>query len=202
MTHSTAEGFSVTARFKVIQEKALELCRGRVLDVGAGVGRDALVLKQSGLDVLAVDSEPRCVDIMHHRGLSTAVCASVYNLDDSHFDTIIVMQMTIGLSGNLEGLVELLARLSQLMSPDGQILLDSMAPGYLARSPYYPGQRQIELYYGRYVGAATSWLYVDYDVLQTCAKQVSLDAELISRGSSSLDYLARLFKVRNERLAK
>jgi 2-polyprenyl-3-methyl-5-hydroxy-6-metoxy-1,4-benzoquinol methylase len=202
MTHSTAEAFSVPSRFKTIQEKALQLCRGRVLDVGAGVGRDALILKQSGLDVLAIDVEPRCVDIMSARGLSTAICADVYSLKESNFDTIITMQMTIGLAGNLQGLVELLARLGQLMCPDGQILLDSMSPAYLARNPCYPGQRQIELYYGRYVGAMTNWLYVDYDVLRTCARQASLDAELISRGSSSLDYLARLVKVKDERLEK
>jgi len=34
MQHSTAEAFSVTKRLKAIEEKALSLCRGRVLDVG------------------------------------------------------------------------------------------------------------------------------------------------------------------------
>jgi hypothetical protein len=86
------------------------------------------------------------------------------------------------------------------MRAGGQILLDSMSPAHLAGSPNYAGQRQITLYYGRYVGPPIPWLYVDYDVLRTCAKHVSLESELVDRGSSSHDYLARLFKVADESL--
>jgi len=197
MQHSTAEAFSVTKRLQAIDEKALSLCRGRVLDVGAGAGRDALKLKAMGLDVLATDADPRCVEIMNARGLTTARCIDIHNLEEANFDTIILMQMTVGIAGTLDRLVKLLARLARFVCEDGQILLDSMSSAYLAGSPHYPGQRQIEIYYGRYVGTTIPWLYVDYDVLRICAKQVSLHTELILRGPLLHDYLARVFKVKN-----
>jgi SAM-dependent methyltransferase len=196
MEHSTAEGFSVTSRLKVIEEKSLNLCRGRVLDVGAGAGRDALKLKTMGMDVLAIDDDPRCVKIMHARGLATARCIDIHNLDESNFDTILIMQMTIGLAGTLDGLVNLLTHLTRIIREDGQILLDSMSPAYLSGSPHYSGQRQIEIHYGRYVGTTLPWLYVDYDALRICARQVSLDTELIIRGPLQHDYLARVFKAK------
>jgi SAM-dependent methyltransferase len=198
MEHSTAEAFSVTSRLKAIDEKALGLCRGRVLDVGAGAGRDALKLKTMGLDVLAIDVEPRCVEIMHARGLATARCIDIHNLHESNFDTILAMQMTIGFAGTLDGLINLLKHLALIIRADGQIVLDSMSPAYLAGSPHYPGQRQIEIHYDRYVGTMLPWLYVDYDVLRTCARQASLETELIIRGPLQHDFLARVFKATND----
>jgi SAM-dependent methyltransferase len=196
--HSTAEAFLPTDRFRTIQEKALSLCQGRVLDVGAGAGRHSLQLTGRGLEVLAIDIEPRCVEIMHARGLPTAMCADIHSFGESGFDTILVLEQTIGFAGTLDGLVELLAHLAQLLCAGGQIILDSMSPTQFAVSPHYPGQRQIEIHYGRYVGAPLCWLYVDFDVLRTCAKQVSLDTELVMQGPSPHDYLARVFEAKDD----
>jgi SAM-dependent methyltransferase len=174
----------------------MSLCRGRVLDIGAGAGRDALILKMMGLDVLPLDSDPKCVDIMHARGLPEAQCLNIYDLEASAFDSILIMQMTIGLVGTLDGLTNLFNVLTRVMRGDGQILLDSMSPAYLAGSPYYPGQRRLEIHYGRFVGETFPWLYVDFDVLKICAKQASLQAELIMNGPIQQDYLARVTKMK------
>jgi hypothetical protein len=61
-----------------------------------------------------------------------------------------------------------------------------------------PGQGQIEIHYGHYVGAPLPWLYVDFDVLRTCAKQVSLETELIMQGPSLHDYLARVSEAKDD----
>ena len=52
-----------------LELKALDLCRGRVLDVGAGAGCHSLALQRRGLDVTAVDISPLSVDVMRRRML-------------------------------------------------------------------------------------------------------------------------------------
>ena len=53
-----------------VQERmAVDLCRGRVLDVGAGSGCHSLVLKERGLEVVAMDISDLSVGVMKERGL-------------------------------------------------------------------------------------------------------------------------------------
>src|SRR5687768_13432883 len=51
---------------------ALERCRGRVLDVGAGAGALSLVLQQRGFEVVAIDAVPEAVEILRRRGVRDA----------------------------------------------------------------------------------------------------------------------------------
>ena len=50
-----------------IERKALDMARGKVLDVGAGSGCHSLVLQQRGLDVTAIDISPLSVETMRQR---------------------------------------------------------------------------------------------------------------------------------------
>ena len=51
-----------------IERKALDMAKGRVLDVGAGSGCHSLVLQEKGLDVTAIDISPLSVETMKERG--------------------------------------------------------------------------------------------------------------------------------------
>ena len=62
-----------------LELKALDLCRGRVLDVGAGAGCHSLALQRRGLDVTAVDISPLSVDVMRRRGVRQAWEADVFD---------------------------------------------------------------------------------------------------------------------------
>ncbi len=53
-----SEFFRSPSDFSAIEQKALKLCRGRVLDVGAGGECHSLVLQERGTDVLAIDVSP------------------------------------------------------------------------------------------------------------------------------------------------
>lgn len=55
-----------------IERKALELARGRVLDVGAGAGCHSLVLQNRGLEVTAIDISPLSVQVQQERGVRDA----------------------------------------------------------------------------------------------------------------------------------
>ena len=62
-----------------LEQKALDLCRGRVLDVGAGAGCHSLALQRRGLDVTAVDISTLSVDVMRRRGVRQAWEADVFD---------------------------------------------------------------------------------------------------------------------------
>lgn len=50
-------------------EKFAELAKGRVLDVGSGPGRDGLILKKKGFDVVCLDASEAMVKLCRERGL-------------------------------------------------------------------------------------------------------------------------------------
>ena len=56
-----------------IERKALDMAKGRTLDVGAGSGCHSLVLQQRGVDVTALDLSPLSVETMRKRGVKNVV---------------------------------------------------------------------------------------------------------------------------------
>lgn len=52
--------------------------RGRVLDVGSGPGRDGLLLKNAGLDVVCLDASSSMVELSTGRGLVSVVGDFLY----------------------------------------------------------------------------------------------------------------------------
>jgi len=189
---STDEAFTPIPRLRAIEEHALECCSGRILDVGAGSGRHSLLLRERGLETLPIDSEPRCVSIMAVRGLHDAQCLDVFDLSTERFDTILILQQSVGFVGSLSRLVDFLSHIARLLNPGGQILLDSMVSYAHARGPGYPGMVEVQLRYDRTVGPTFPWLYVDVDTLSLCARYSGLTTELLLQGPSRYDYLARL----------
>jgi SAM-dependent methyltransferase len=126
----------------------------RVLDIGAGVGRHVLALKERGLvDVVAVDIMPEAVAMMRQRGVEHAYCvdvmaADLYGADrrlatpptscaerdrllqvvadrgGAVFDVVLLLSDTIGFVGTVDGARQLLQRLQWWVAPDGLVLLD------------------------------------------------------------------------------
>ena len=56
--------FRTESQMPVLERRALSLCSGRVLDVGAGAGCHSLALQQRGLEVTAVDISELSVETM------------------------------------------------------------------------------------------------------------------------------------------
>src|SRR5574342_584041 len=61
--------FRNPTEFSPIETKALDLCKGTVLDAGAGTGSHSLELQKRGHQVLAIDVAPHAVEIMKMRGV-------------------------------------------------------------------------------------------------------------------------------------
>ncbi len=149
---STDEALVPVPRLQTIEEHALAHCSGRILDVGAGAGRHSLLLRERGFTTLPIDIEPRCVEIMHARGLTDAYCIDVCDLTAEGFDTILILQQSVGFAGSLSRLVDVLSHLAGLLNPGGQLLLDSMASRGYARGPGYAGIVELQLRYKHTLG--------------------------------------------------
>ena len=54
---------------------ALQHCRGRILDIGAGAGSHSLALQQLGQEVTALEISPLAAGIIKARGVSQVLCA-------------------------------------------------------------------------------------------------------------------------------
>lgn len=191
-----------------LEREALSLARGRVLDVGAGAGCHALALQEQGFTVKAIDISPLSCEAMRLRGVRDVQCMNVFDPRvEPAFDTILLLMNGTGIAGTLARLPILLARLRSLLSPGGQIILDSTDLRYIYEdedghldidysAPYYGEVDYCMTYYrspGHPVtGLPFDWLYVDFDRLRKAAIDCSLHCTLVALGNH-YDYLARMW---------
>lgn len=187
----------------MLEQKALSLAKGKVLDVGAGAGCHALALQAQSIAVKAIDISPLSCEAMELRGVMNAECI---NLFDEHletgFDTILLLMNGTGIAGKIENLPALFNRLKALLNKDGQILIDSSDIKYIyenedgsfdinLNAAYY-GEVDYQMVYKDVKGDSFDWLYVDFPLLKSIAESCGLHGELIAEGEH-YDYLARFF---------
>lgn len=199
-------------------EEALSRARGRVLDVGAGVGALTLVLQGRGLSVTALEVVPEAIDLMRARGVKEIIQGRLEAVPaGAAFDTALLLMNGTTLAGTLEGFPGLLASLEGLLSPGGQVLLDStdltdnprtedsQEP---ARAPQrasarasslgaipegYPGELQYQMEFRGVRGAPFPQLFLDPDTLVRMAEECGWDAEVV--WEEGREFLARLVRI-------
>ena len=185
-----------------LERKALDLCCGRVLDVGAGAGCHSLALQRRGLDVTAVDISPLSVDVMRRRGVRQAWEADVF--DEAFvgcYDTVLMLMNGSGIIGKLENLPDFFRKMKLLLRPGGCVLMDSSNLSYLFEEEdgsivinlagdYY-GEVDFQMQYKNVKGDSFDWLYIDFQTLSIYAAENGFKAELVKEGTH-YDYLAKL----------
>lgn len=186
----------------VIEQKALELCRGRVLDVGCGAGSHSLYLqKHTGCQVTAIDISPGAINICKQRGITNAEVKNIFELEEGDFDTLLLLMNGSGIIGRLDQIDHFFIHLKKLLAPGGQMLLDSSDLSYLfmeddggmwidAAAGYY-GEMQYKMLYKEESTDWFDWLYIDYNTLQNAANYHGFICDLVYEGEH-YDYLARL----------
>lgn len=191
-----------------IEQKALKLARGKVLDVGCGAGSHALYLQEKGLDVLAIDVSANAVETCKIRGVQKVCQMNLLDVPaDEKFDTILLLMNGTGIFGKLKNTDKYLSKLKELLTDNGQILIDSSDLIYMFDEDE-DGGKWIPMY-GDYYGELTfcityknqqeepfDWLYLDYNTLQNACMAQQLNCELILEGTN-FDYLARITKLGN-----
>ena len=87
-----------------LEQIALEMAQGRILDVGAGSGCHSLELIKMGKEAVAIDISPLSVNVMFERGIP-ARQVNFYNPSfDERFDTVLMLMNGTGIIGNLENI--------------------------------------------------------------------------------------------------
>ena len=167
---------------------ALESCKGKVLDVGAGAGAHSKELIDRGLDVDSIEISDGAVEYMKSIGLN-ARKINFFDLKNDKYDTILMMMNGIGIAGKLSNLENTLLHAKSLLQPGGKILCDSSDIKYLyededgalwvdLNTEYY-GNFRFQMKFKKEKGPWFDWLYVDFDNLFNAAKNVGLKAKKI-----------------------
>lgn len=183
-----------------LEQKALKLAKGRVLDVGCGAGSHSLYLQEKGLQVKAVDISKGAIEVAKQRGVLHAEVKNI--LDESErFDTILLLMNGTGIFQELVNVSKYLTHLKSLLSSKGQILIDSSDIKYMYEdedggfwmdmNANYYGELDYYLSYKGKQEAPMKWLYLDFEKLQLACETVGLTCELVLEGDH-FDYLARL----------
>lgn len=186
----------------LIERKALELCKGSVLDIGSGAGSHSLYLQKKGFSVTALDRSPGAIETCRLRGLEQVREMDILSLGQPQFDTLLMLMNGIGIVGKLNRIDMFLAHLKSLLRPNGQILLDSSDIIYMfdkdedggywiPEGPDYYGEVSFVMEYKGQKSEPLSWLYIDYNTLQRAAFANGLSCELVYEGTH-YDYLAKL----------
>ena len=182
-----------------LEQKALDICNGTILDIGCGAGSHALYLQQKGFDVTALDQSSDAIAVCQKRGIKKTLCTSILSYSAKQFDTLILLMNGIGLAGNEAQLNTFLTHLKSLLKPNGQLLLDSSDIRYMydsddiSRLDTYYGELKFTISYQN-LSETFDWLFIDFDRLNEAAKVVGLQCEKIYSGEHH-DYLAKLTKI-------
>jgi SAM-dependent methyltransferase len=196
--------FRTPAEFSALERQALDLCRGRVLDVGAGTGCHSLVLHARGLEVVSIDISAEAVDVMRQRGVPRARVADVFDFEESGFDTLLMMMHGIGMVETLAGLERFLAHARTLLNPGGRILVDSMDvratsdPACLAyqeslrNEGHCVGEVRLRFSFRGVDGPECGWLHIDYVTLADYSGRAASSPRKVTDREGSGDYLAEL----------
>lgn len=186
-----------------LEQKALQLATGKILDVGCGAGSHSLSLQNDrNLDVTSIDISEKAIETCKLRGVKNAKVQNILDFAGEKFDTIILLMNGVGIFGKLENCNTFLSKLKSLLNLGGQILLDSSDIIYMfdededggkwipSNNDYY-GELVFNISYKGEKEEPFDWLYLDYNTLQNAAVANGLNCELILEGEH-YDYLAKL----------
>lgn len=185
----------------LLEQKALKLAKGKVLDVGAGAGSHSLFLQnEKNPDVMALDVSPKSIEICKLRGVKNAVCENLLEFEpDEKFDSILLLMNGTGIFETIDKTDIYLQKLYSLLNDDGQILIDGTdilymyeeeEGGYSIPVEHYYGELDFIVHYKSEQEAPIKWLYLDFENLRGIAEENGFSVDLILEEGNS--YLAKL----------
>jgi SAM-dependent methyltransferase len=184
-----------------IEQKALQLAEGRVLDVGCGAGSHTLYLQEQGFDVTAIDTSPGAVEVSRLRGAKDVKQVEFLEFGKGQFDTILMLMNGTGIFKNFKNIPEYLRHIRSLLTENGQLLIDSSDLQYMydrseeggiwVPSDRYYGELEFTMTYKNRTTDPFRWLYLDAERFKEACRDEGLRFEIVERGEN-FDYLARI----------
>lgn len=185
-----------------LEKRALSMCKGKILDVGAGSGCHSLYLQSEGYDITALEKSPLAAEVIRKQGLFKVEEIDFFKFEaPNKYNTLLLLMNGLGIAQTLEKFPEFLQHCKSLLAPGGQILLDSSDIKYLFEeedgsfliniNDSYYGEVEYQMVYEAVKGPKFDWLFLDFDLLSHYAEAHGMTATKIADGSH-YDYLAKL----------
>jgi len=197
------------AGMPTLEQKALDLAKGKVLDVGCGAGSHSLHLQNKKIQVTAIDISEGAVKVTQLRGLRDVRRSNVLDISEEKFDTILLLMNGTGIFEKVALVSKYLQHLKSLLTSNGQILIDSSDLKYMydastllstgssdeggiwVPSDRYYGELDFKLKYKGEESEFFPMLYLDEGLFERLCVENKMTFELIAHGDH-FDYLARL----------
>lgn len=183
-----------------LEQTALQMAQGHILDVGAGAGCHSIALQEMGKQCVAIDISELSVETMKARGVVNARLNDFW-LEEDKYDTILMLMNGIGIVGSIKAMPRFFAHVAKILKPGGQLIFDSTDIIYifenedgsisLPNSNGYYGELEYQMQYKRTKGRSFPWLYIDFDTLARLAAENGFQAQLIEQNDDH-QYLARI----------
>lgn len=184
-----------------LEQIALNRCKGRTLDAGAGAGSHALYLQEKGVDITAIDISEGAVEVMTKRGVKNARKQDFFHLSNEQFDTILMLMNGVGIVQRIENFSTFFRHCKTILSPKGKLVIDSSNIIYMfldddgsalidLNSNYY-GEMTYRMDFAQYKGIPFEWVFIDFDTLCSLAQEHGFKCEKIYE-DNHYHYLAEL----------
>lgn len=183
-----------------IEQKALQLAKGKTLDVGCGSGNHALYLQSNGIEIDAIDISKGAIEVSKLRGIKNATLQNLFDIT-KQYDTILLLMNGIGICGKLKQLDLFLIHLKSILKPNGQILIDSSDIKYMfdtdedggiwINTNDYYGEVEFTMTYKGETSDSFDWLYLDFETLKMTCTENGMDCKLVQEGEN-FDFLVQL----------
>ncbi len=146
----------------------VERCSGPTLDVGSGPGRLTVALAERGIPALGIDVTPYAVHIARAAGALTLLRDVFGRVPGTgRWMTVLLADGNIGIGGDP---VVLLRRVSELLTPLGQALVEVQPPGTELR------REEVRLLHGGQTSSWFPWAYVGADQIAEIARGAGMSA--------------------------
>jgi SAM-dependent methyltransferase len=148
-------------------EAVLDRASAPVLDVGCGPGRHVIGLARRGHLAVGVEVAPAAVRLARSRG-AQVVEASVFSRlpGAGTWGCALLLDGNIGIGGTPAAL---LARLRELLRPDGEVLVELAAPGVAVTS------ERLRLELDGRLSRSFPWAYVGFQAIDDPARAAGFD---------------------------
>ncbi len=190
-------------RFSSLEVTAMKMCKGKILDVGAGAGPHAKYLLEQGFNVTTVEASP-----YSHRYLKKTLPQAhhyhkkILDFNTGKYDTILLLMNGIGLAGTLGKMTSFLTHLSTLLTNDGSIICDSTdvfdiytdedGSFWVDLNSNYYGEFKFRMKYKNLESNWFDWVYVDLKNLDKFATEAGLKLTVLDTEEDS--FLVQLKK--------
>ena len=187
--------------FPELEKVALDLCRGQILDVGAGTGIHSLALQNNNHNITAIDISEGAVECMIKSGIKNALLQDFYTIENQKYDTLLMLMNGFGIMGKIHHIPKFFSKVDEILTDDGQIIVDSSDLIHLYQeedgsvlidlNAAYYGEIEYQMEFNGEKGEPFDWLFIDFGSLQAEAEKAGFNAVKIFE-EENLHYLAKI----------